>query len=353
MQFTAMKPFDQLTFLGRMRRMRRLAHSALAAYDLNDPQLRFLRHAGNTLFQVNETNPCMTPKNHVYVPGQYALRIHQPGYQTPAAIASEMEWLLFISQKSNLPVPQPVRNRSGALCTQITIPGVPKDRTVSLLRWVRGRELERASIRSHHYKALGELTAKLHHHSSHWQPPSPFTKRKYDWEGLFLKEGSSGELTREAWSLLPLECVAPFNHIAQRVKRVMDQMGKDPCVYGLIHADLGMGANVIFWHGDARVIDFDDSGFGYYLFDLAIILEDSQDHQIQPHFRDALLDGYLLHRSLSDDEIQYLDLFLAAYAVFWCLFAVDAVRYHPEDRIEIFERVDRYYRLVQHFLDHH
>lgn len=121
-------------------------------------------------------------------------------------------------------------------------------------------------------------------------------------------------------------------------------------MYDLIHGDLGMGANILFWNGNVRVVDFNDPGFGYYIFDLSVVLEDSQDHQIQPQFRDALLDGYTSLRPLSEDQIGNIDLFLAAFAVYWSLFAVDAVQYNPEDRNEIFERMSRYFRLVENYL---
>jgi Ser/Thr protein kinase RdoA (MazF antagonist) len=215
---------------------------------------------------------------------------------------------------------------------------------------VKGRELKREEIQPRHYEVLGELMARLHNHAAHWQPPAGLSKRKYDWDGLFRQEGEGGIPSSEAWSLLPPEYVEPFEIVSKEVKQVMDRLGKGPDVYGLIHGDLGMGANVLFWNGDVRVIDFDDSGFGYYIFDLSVVLEDSQDHQIQPQFRDALLGGYTRLRPLSEDQIGNIDLFLAGFAVYWSLFAADAVRYHPEDRGDISERMSRYFRLVENYL---
>jgi len=345
-----MKPFEKLTYLGRVRRMRQFARPALNAYNLTDFQLGFLRQVGNTLYKVKEVKPTLITKDNLYTSGQYLLRIHQPSYQTPAAIELELEWLSSMCRDADLPVPEPVLTLDGKLYTQIAIPDMAKKHICSLLRWVKGRELKREEIQPHHYKALGELMARLHHHAAHWQPTLGFIKRKYDWDGLFRKEGDGGIPSSEAWSLLPLEYVEPFEIISKKVKRVMDKLGKGSDVYGLIHGDLGMGANVLFWNGDVRVIDFDDSGFGYYIFDLAIVLEDSQDHQIQPQFRDALLDGYTRLRPLSDDQIKNVDLFLAAFAIYWSLYAADVVRHHPEDRGEIFERMSRYFRLTENYL---
>ena len=345
-----MKPFENLTYLGRIRRMRQLARYSLNAYDLTDMHLKFLRQVGNTLFRVNEAYPTLINKTNLYVPGQYLLRIHQPGYQTPAAIELELEWLSSMCRHADLPVPEPVLTSDGKLYTQIAIPGIPEKHICSLLHWVNGRELKREEIQPYHYKALGELMARLHYHAAHWQLPGGLSKRKYDWDGLFRKGGEGGILSGEAWSLLPPEYIEPFEIISRKVKQVMDKLGKGPDVYGLIHGDLGMGANVLFWNGDVHVIDFDDSGFGYYIFDLSVVLEDSQDHQIRPQFRDALLDGYTRLRPLSEDQIGNIDLFLASFAVFWSLYAADAVQYHPEDQGEIFERMSRYFRLIENYL---
>ena len=345
-----MKPFEELTLQGKIRRMRQLVQYALNAYDLADIRFKFLRQAGNTLFQVNEANPTLITKANLYAPGQYLLRIHQPDYQAPTAVELELEWLSSMCRDADLPVPEPVLTLDGRLYTQVAIPGIPEKRICSLLRWVNGHELNRERIRPHHYNALGELMARLHNHAAYWKPPVSLSKRKYDWDGLFRKEGEDGIPSSETWVLLPPEYTEPFETISRKVKHVMDKWGKSPDVYGLIHGDLGMEANVLFWNGDVRIIDFDDSGFGYYIFDLSIVLEDSQDHQIQPQFRDALLNGYARVRPLSEDQIRNVDLFLAAFAVYWSLYAADAVQNHPENREEIFKRMSRYFRLVENYL---
>jgi len=65
-------------------------------------------------------------------------------------------------------------------------------------------------------------------------------------------------------------------------------------VYGLIHADLGVGANVLFWHGQPRPIDFDGSGFGYWMYDVAVALAHLAGSTEYYRYRDALLEGYHL-----------------------------------------------------------
>ena len=146
-----MKPFEELSNLGRVRRMRQVAQAALNAYELPDVHFTLLRQAGNTLFKVNEGNPVPAKMNELDRPGQYMLRIHQPGYQSSEAIELELAWLRAMRQEANLPVPEPVATPDGSLLTQTSIPGVPGERNCSLLRWLQGRPVTK-SIRPDHYR---------------------------------------------------------------------------------------------------------------------------------------------------------------------------------------------------------
>jgi Ser/Thr protein kinase RdoA (MazF antagonist) len=347
-----MKPYEDLTYLGRIRRMRQLAQVALNAYGLSAARFKLLRQAGNIIFRVHEARPTLTTKAELYTPGQFLLRIHQPGYQTTEAILLELAWLAAMCRDANLPVPEPVPTLDGKLLAQVSIPGIPGPHNCSLLRWLKGREIKK-NIQPAHYCAQGRLMARLHHFAAHWQPPAGITKRKFDWDGLFRDDAGAGIPASEAWSLLPQEYVKPFEVVASKVKQVMDAWGKGPDVYGLIHGDLGLDANVLFWDGEARAIDFDDSGFGYYVYDLSLALEHCQKDEALPQFREALLDGYTQVRSMPEEQLKYLDLFLAAYYVYLSLWAAAMAHRYPKYRDELHRRMERAFRLVERFLANH
>ena len=332
--------------------MRLLAQVALNAYGLSTARFTFLRQAGNTLFRVNEASHTITAKSELYTPGQYLLRIHQPGYQTTEAIELELAWLAAMCRDANLPVPEPFPTLDGKLLTQVSIHGIPGQCNCSLLRWLKGREIKK-NIRPAHYRAQGRLLARLHQFAAHWQPPAGIAKRKYDWDGLFRDDAGEGIPASEAWSLLPQAYVKPFEFVTQKVKHVMDAWGKGPDVYGLIHGDLGLDANVLFWGGEARAIDFDDSGFGYYVYDLSLALEHCQEDEALLVFRDALLEGYTQVRPLPEAQLKYLDLFLAAYYVYLSLWAAAWAHLHPRNTEELHRRMERAFKLVKRFLANH
>ena len=61
--------------------------------------------------------------------------------------------------------------------------------------------------------------------------------------------------------------------------------------FGLIHADLRL-ANLLVDRGRTAIIDFDDCGFGWYLFDLATALSFLEERPDAPELVECWLKGY-------------------------------------------------------------
>jgi Ser/Thr protein kinase RdoA (MazF antagonist) len=325
-----MKPYDELSYLGRLRRMRQSAEAALGEYGLNKARPKFCMQAGNTLYRVYDSDPESAQLNDdLFEPGQYLLRIYQPGWQTCEAIELELAWLAAMRHEAGLPVPEPIPRLDGGLLAQISTPGIPQTRNCSLLRWVKGRLLPNHG-RPEHYWAQGRLMARIHNFTQQWQLPSGYTKRHYDWDGLFMNDPEIGLSPGKSWEYLPPAWVEPFEIVARQFRQLIDSWGTGPEVYGLIHADMGLDANVLFWRGQPRPIDFDGSGFGYWMYDLAVALAHCAGTVDYARFRDALFDGYTEHRSLPDAQLAQLDLFTAAFYVYYDLWVAGGTWVHPE-----------------------
>jgi Ser/Thr protein kinase RdoA (MazF antagonist) len=169
-------------------------------------------------------------------------------------------------------------------------------------------------------KAIGRLIARLHNHASNWSIPPDFVRRHYDRNGLWGDDTGTGYSSNEVWTRIPRRYFNAFKEVTTRVERVMDDWGKRSNFYGLIHADLGTKANVLFHSGDARAIDFDDSGFGYWIYDLAVPMVDWEGEDVWSVFREALLEGYSEFRTLPEEQLEKLELFQAsvrAMEIFW------------------------------------
>jgi len=307
-----MKPFEELTHRGKLMRLRQVARAALDAYGLADAQFKFITNTGNSIFRVYAQSPAPVRAAHdLFLDNQYVLRIHQPGYMTAEEITSELEWLSALRCDAGVPVPEPVPTVNGELLVKVTAPGVPGMRNCSLLRWMKGRMLTK-DIFPRHFRAVGRLMAQLHEHAVQWHPPQGFTRRHWDWDGLFGDTAGFGVPARVLWAEIPEPDFEPLETVARHVWQVMDELGKGKDVYGLIHSDLAVQDNMLFRGGEARAIDFDDCGYSYWMYDIAVTLSDWQEDKAWPTIRDALVGGYREIRSLPEEQLAYLDIFMAA-----------------------------------------
>lgn len=91
---------------------------------------------------------------------------------------------------------------------------------------------------------------------------------------------------------------------------MLQALGEGSDVFGLIHADLHQ-TNYLFNKGRVGAIDFDDCGFGHWLYDLAVTLYCLQDHPDFEALRIAFLSVYRQSHSLSTEHEAYIETFMA------------------------------------------
>ena len=71
--------------------------------------------------------------------------------------------------------------------------------------------------------------------------------------------------------------------------------------FGLIHADMRL-ANLLVDGSDTVLLDFDDCGFGWFMYDLAAALSFIETSPDVPALQQAWLDAYTALRSLTDAD---------------------------------------------------
>lgn len=324
-----MKPFDELSYRGRLRRLRKQAQAALDAYGLSDAKVKFLNYSGNTAFQIDTRN-CASRESDTdrYWANHFLLRLHQPGYQTFEAIRSELEWLQALCEETDLVVPKPLATSNGTLVTTTAVPGLPEPQHATLLRWVKGRELKR-NIQTSHFLRLGQLIAQLHTHASQWQVPKDFYRQHHDWDGLFRDGGLFDFPASTLWEHIPKKYYDAFETITTQVRKSMNALGTSQQVYGLIHADIYVDGNVLWYKGQVRPVDFDDAAFGYWIDDLAVPLSAWQKHEAKDQYRTALLTGYQEFRTISAANLEHLDVFIGARYATEMLYAINGLLAFP------------------------
>jgi acetylornithine/succinyldiaminopimelate/putrescine aminotransferase/Ser/Thr protein kinase RdoA (MazF antagonist) len=284
--------------------VRALAGTALAHWNLGGAPLELVKHRENTIFKVTAADG-----------RAYALRVHRHGYHTDAELQSEIDWMRTLSSDGCLETPTVVPTVDGRDFVTVRHERVPQPRQVSVIEWINGTAFDNlgrvergveAELKER-YRKLGALAGRLHRHSATHRPPAGFTRPAWDEAGLVGEQPLWGrfwehpKVTREQRALM------------RKARIVLDgllkQIGKDPEHYGLIHADF-LPENVLVEDGHMRLIDFDDSGWGWYLFEVAASVF---PHVNQPFF-DALLAeyvaGYRTERELSTEHEALIPAFI-------------------------------------------
>jgi len=297
-----MKPYEELTERGQSRRLRQLAKRGLAEYDVQVQEMRLEHHGHNTTYRIDNES------------GRYVLRISRPDWRTREQIRSEATWLAAIRRDTDLVVPKPERNADGDLVTTAGAEGVPEVRHCVLFRWVGGqRYRERLSPVA--MERVGRFTAKLHNHVVDvFEPPPDFDRPSVQW-GTEEKPGDIWSVMEEGMergaSIIAPADLATYTLARHHLQVAMQALDRDPTVYNLIHADLHLN-NCLFHKGKVHAIDFDDCGWGHFLYDLAVTQWYFQGRPEYEELCAAHLDGYREVRPLSEEEETLLPLFSAA-----------------------------------------
>jgi len=232
-----------------------------------------------------------------------ALRLHRPGYQDAQAIAAELAWSARLSD-AGVAVAEPLPAASGAWVAPVG------GCVVSCLRWIEGRPLGEAvapladSAVLARAEDFGALIADLHNATDAGACPTPFPRPAWDAAALL---GEAPRLGRfwEAPMLSPEE--AEILHAARIKTLDLLPLARD---FGPIHADT-LRSNVMVTREGLRLIDFDDCGPGWRLYDLASALVQSWGDPLLAEHARRLVAGYRSRRALPDDQLALLPLFLA------------------------------------------
>lgn len=312
-----MKSFEDLTSRGQVRRIQGLATRALAGYDLSVLKLKPLRHWENTVFKVDESNE------------KYALRIHRPNSIKGASyVRSELEWLSALTRDTDLVVPKPVTTRYGDLLVEASCDGVPGTRCCALFRWVEGRFRHPDQLTPAAVKKVGVFMAQLHLHATHFTPSADFIRPLQDYVDADSKPMLNG--LDLATQLCSEEDAAFLRSTYRQLQWALNTIGREPEKFNLIHADLHPW-NYLFHQSEVRAIDFDDCGWGHFMYDIVVSLLELEYRQDFSSLTKAFFEGYRGIRTLTKEDESQLPVFFAARRL-WLMAWLAGRSDHPEMR---------------------
>lgn len=243
----------------------------------------------------------------------FVLRLHRPHYNSIEELDSERLWTRALRQ-DGIAVPDSLQTLQGENYTLVDIPGTGERRYAGVTTWIEGTTLQ-AYLEEHpdpvererSFRWIGATLARLHNHSARWQEPPGFTRRRLDLDAL-LGESPAWGCFWEHSSLTEAERSLLLEK-RQEFRGALARYGEKPDNFGLIHADVD--PNNIIRNGDRlALIDFDDLGYGWHMYDMALTLDEFLYARDLATLQSALIDGYREHRSLAAEDVAMLPLFL-------------------------------------------
>jgi Ser/Thr protein kinase RdoA (MazF antagonist) len=236
---------------------------------------------------------------------EFIFRVHRPGYHTRAEIESELAWLAALKADRIIDTLTPIPQTDGRLLADINDAGTI--RHVVAFEPISGHEPDEARGLERWFRELGAISARLHNHVRRWTPPPGFVRKVWNFESTLGSQPLWGDwregigLTAEGHELL--------ERTASVLRKRLGDYGETSDKFGLIHADLRC-ANLIIDDGRLSVIDFDDCGFSWYLYDFAAAISFLECEPYIPELQSAWIAGYRTVTPLSDAETAIIPTFI-------------------------------------------
>lgn len=282
-----------------LEKFTKVANAALRNYpNLSGSTMKLLDYSENTTYLVEES-----------ISGEkYILRVCRPGYHTLEEIETELFFIHSVDKHTDVAVSTPISGIGGKY---IFLVSHHDEKYICILfKYLAGSEpdIDDGANLIHVFEKIGEISAQVHNHvQENW---NMFNKKKrltWDYDSLLGNHAKWGRW-QDSIAITP-ERLELFEQVSSTIKKRLESFGKGPEKYGLIHCDL-RPANLLVEGEKVKVIDFDDSGFSYYLYDLAASLSFIEHRSYVPKLIERWLKGYRKVRHLSLEEEQEIPTFI-------------------------------------------
>ena len=270
-------------------RLRRLLATTLPRWGLPaDTPLALLSVSENATFLAN---------------GRLVLRVYRQGYHTSAEMRSELDWIAALRGAGVVETPAPVPAQDGTLLQ--ALPDAGATRHAVAFAYMSG--VEPAGDLPARFRQLGGITARLHAHARDWVPPPGFVRKRWDVSTMLGHQPHWGP-----WrAAIGLDAAgeAVLAGVADRLREVLGAYGDGADRFGLVHADLRL-TNLLADGARLGVIDFDDCGFCWHLYDFAAAISFIEHEPVVPVLMEEWLAGYRAVAPLRHADAAMLPVFV-------------------------------------------
>jgi Ser/Thr protein kinase RdoA (MazF antagonist) len=218
-----------------------------------------------------------------------------------------MAWLAALRRDGVVATQVPVVGLDGEWVQVARDPDDGQTRNVVLFEWENGSHPRMDMDLRQCFRNLGAITAQMHVHSRTWQRPEGFVRFTWDFETT-LGETPHWGRWRDALGMnagrLDL-----FARTSELIGERLSLYGSGPDRFGLAHCDLRLD-NLLIDNREIKVIDFDDCGFSWFMYDAAAAVSFYEHLPQVPSLIECWLEGYRTVAGVSRAEEEEIPTFL-------------------------------------------
>lgn len=226
------------------------------------------------------------------------VRVSQPGYVAGTdAIESELAWMRALAEIEGVTVSTSIPTAAGPYVATIADEAGNGWYCVAFDH-IDGEVLEDLTDPAPYYREIGRMTAHFHEHAQSWQAPSGFSRFTWDVADMIGPTCRWGRW--EDATLTPVEHVL-LDRAQNAALALLEGRSRDRASHGLIHADL-RPSNIMVSGDELTIIDFDDSGYGWFHYDFAAALSFLEHEAYAPRMAQEWIEGYRAVRRYSGQD---------------------------------------------------
>jgi len=325
-----MKPYSELSFAGRLRRLRELALAAVARYDLKSPEIVYHGFETNLHFRVTTASG-----------ERFMLRLASPGWRTFDDLWSEAVWLEALGRETGVAAPRIVPARSGEYVLPMGRADIPKVWNASLMSWMPGRLLGHY-LSERNLEKMGVLFAELHHHGAAWTPPAGFTSRRFE---HWLSRGEENLIAGDGQPAAARDLLDRMHRHVEAAYTAIDRSD-----LRVIHCDLWHD-NVKLHRGVLHPLDFEDTVWGFRAHDIAMAMLDLLEATDEARYAELLAAfrrGYEALMAWPDDPIEPFQIGRLLWKINWVArFRPQGLASMVEGHVPVFEQYEQTGRVAR------
>lgn len=230
---------------------------------------------------------------------KYVLRVNRPNYHEVEELKSELIWMDALKKDTDILMAEVILGKDGEMIQELQLSDKNNNYTCVLFSFLVGKDIRGMDLEPlrNYQKVIGSICAKLHSHVIGWEMNGTLPRFSWEEKDLLGETSHVGD-----WSIstdITSEEKKILEDAVAIISKRLGKYGKTKDNFGLIHSDLNIN-NILVEEEQVKVLDFDDCGYGWFLYDLATsVLE--YDDILEPMIK-AWIEGYENVRKLSQED---------------------------------------------------